>query len=459
MSRVRRFARPALAALLLACVAPGGGGAPARREAPPVADARGRPAHLVLVSVAGLTPDRYLDGEDMPVLAALARIGAAAEDVEPVAPAATYPAHATLVTGVPPSEHGIAADNLLGDRGVRAAPPAHASQLRAPALWQRVAEAGGAVASFDWPTTTGAAISLLLPDVVPLRSGEHWATLAADASTAWIAERVRAAPPAADAPGPARDALLVDLACAAFAQRAPRLMLLRLRGAEPALASAGPRSDAAASGFAAVDAELERLVRCAGAAGAVPDTAFAVVGDRALEAVHTAVRPNVWLREAGWITAQGRWTALVRSNGSSGFVYADAARTALQARTRLEAAAAETGVLRIVSADEMIARGADPDAWFGLQAEPGFVLENDLGGPPLGPAPVRGAGGWLTGRAAPAVGFVAFGHGVRRGVIVPRMHQLDVAPTLAALLGVPLEKAKGRRFVGLLRGVGAAGGR
>src|SRR5688572_3596427 len=218
MSRARRFARPALAALLLACAVPGGIGAPARREPPPVADAGGRPAHLVLVTVAGLTPDRYLDGEAMPVLAALARVGAAAEDVEPVAPAAAYPAHATFVTGVAPAEHGVAADQLIGERGVRRAPPAHASQLRAAALWQRVAEAGGAVASFDWPTTTGASIAALLPDVTPLRAGERWATLAANASTDWIAERVRAAPPAVNEPGPARDALLVDLACAAFAQ-------------------------------------------------------------------------------------------------------------------------------------------------------------------------------------------------------------------------------------------------
>jgi hypothetical protein len=458
MSRARRFARPALAALLLACAVPGGIGAPARREPPPVADAGGRPAHLVLVTVAGLTPDRYLDGEAMPVLAALARIGAAAEDVEPVAPAASYPAHATLVTGVAPAEHGITADNLLGERGVRAAPPAHASQLRAPALWQRVAEAGGAVASFDWPTTTGASIAALLPDVTPLRTGERWATLAADASTAGLAERVRAAPPAANTPGPARDALLVDLACAAFAQ-APRLVLLRLRGTEPALVAAGPRSDAATSAFAAVDAELERLLRCAGQAGVLPESAFVVAGDRALEAVHTAVRPNAWLREGGWITAQGRWTALVRSNGGSGFVYANEARTALHARTRLEAAATETGVFRIVSADEMIARGADPDAWFGLQAEPGFVFESDASGPPLAPAGARGAGGWLAGRAPPGVGFVAFGRGVRRGVIVPRMRQLDVAPTLAALLGVPLEDASGRSFVGVLRLPGAPGGR
>jgi len=436
--------------LALACAALPAGAPGPRREAPPVADGAGRPAHVVLISVAGLTPDRYLEGDAMPALAALAREGVAVERVEPVAPAAVYPVHATLVTGVTPAEHGIVADQLIGERGVRATPPAHATGLRAAALWQRVAEAGGAVTALDWPTTTGAEIASLLPDVAPLRAGERWETLAAGAATAWIAERLRAAPLAVAAPGPARDALLVDLACAAFAQ-SPRLVLLRLRGAEAALLSAGPRSDAAASAFAAVDGELERLLRCASQAGVLPQAAFVVTGDRALESAHTAVRPNVWLREAGWITPQGRWTALVRSNGSSAFVYANEARTALEVRKRLEAGARETGAFRVVSADEMIARGADPDAWFGLQAEPGFVFENDTAGATLAPAAARGASGWLAREGAPAVGLVAFGRGVRRGVVVPRMTQLDVAPTLAALLGVPLEAASGRSLVGLLR--------
>jgi hypothetical protein len=424
---------------------------PGERRGLEAGDGAGRPAHVVLVSVAGLTPDRYLAGDAMPRLASLASEGVAAEQVEPVAPASAYPAHASLVTGVVPAQHAIVADQLLGERGVRRAAPSHASLLHAPALWQRVTESGGAVTALDWPTTVGAEIASLLPDVAPEREGERWQTLAANAATPWLAERVRAAPPAVETPGPARDALLVDLACVAFRQ-SPRLVLLRLRGAEAPLASAGPRSREADAAFAALDDELGRLVGCADSAGILVQTAFFVTGDRALEPVHTALRPNLWLLEEGWITPEGHWKALVRSNGSSAFVYANEARTALDVRRRLEAGAKETGAFRIVAAEEMIARGADPDAWFGLQAEPGFVFENAAGGAPVGAASVRAAGGRLVrDDSAPGTGLVAFGRGVRRGVLVPRMAQLDVAPTLAALLGVKLEGATGRSLVGLLR--------
>jgi hypothetical protein len=425
--------------------------APARiAQLPALADGGGRPAHVVLVSVAGLTPDRYLSSAAMPSLARLASLGVAAEHVVPVAGAGVYPAHASLVTGATPAEHGIVADQLLGERGVRLGQPSHASLLRSVTLWQRVAEAGGSVASFDWPTTTGAEIASLLPDLAPQRAGESWPALVSGTATAWIGERVRMASPDVEQPGPARDALLVELACAAFAQ-APRLLLLRLRGPEAALVATGPAAPESAAAFSVVDELLVRLLRCAEQAGVLAQSAFVVTGDRALTSVHSVLRPNVWLSEAGWITPQGLWKAFAASNGVSAFVYADEARTALDARKLLEARAGESRAFRIVSAEALIALGVDPDAWFGLQAEPGFAFDSAYGGPALAPASAHASAGALLGEAAPPTGLVAFGRGLRAGVRVPRMSQLDVAATLAALLGTKLDAGSGRSLVGLLR--------
>ena len=169
----RRGGCSLLLAFALGCVVPPGGAPSPAPRLPPVADGPGRPAQLVVISVAGGTADRFLDPGVMPVLAALASRGVAAEQVETVAGAGVYPAHASLVTGVVPAEHGIVADHLLGERGVRRAAPSHASQLRAATLWQRVAESGGSVTSLDWPTTTGAEIAGLLPDGVVIANRNY----------------------------------------------------------------------------------------------------------------------------------------------------------------------------------------------------------------------------------------------------------------------------------------------
>jgi hypothetical protein len=474
---MRGPARSVAAALLLLVAAgcagarlwPGGARASlaSRLAALPVAPVP--PARLLLVSIAGLEAGRADApsgaSQPMPTVAALATLGVEAERVGPTAPPSVYPVHATLVTGRSPRQHGIPADHRLGERGVRSERYWHASQLRGPTLWQVSTERRVPVASLDWPTTLGASVDELLPDLVPTRRGERYVDLMAGAATPDLVARLREMGEAAEAtaePGPARDRLLVDLACElARRPRPPALLLLRLSQTEPALREAGPGTPPARAAFAAADAELARLLECFDDASLLADSAVAVVGDRVFEPIHSLLRPNVALAGAGLVSLDPggeitAWKALARSNGGSAFVYAAGEDAAVAARRTLETAARQTGAFRVVPASEMLRRGADPEAWFGLDALPGFAFSDAPRGPLVAPSEDRGASGRLSrapGEATPA--FVAFGRGFRRGVRVPEMTQLDVAPTLAAALGMELPGAEGRALVGLLVGAAA----
>jgi len=422
------------------------------------------PARLVIVSVAGLTPAQYRPtagaAAPMRTLASLAADGVSADAMWPVAPASRYPAHATLLTGRVPREHGIVADRLLGKGGVRRSLYSDASQLRSPVLWQVAADAGLRVTSLGWPTTVGAEIAQTLPDLEPSSPDQTWlAALEGVATPAilTVALEEGAASPAAQRPGPARDAVLVGVACRVLGAPAPpQLLLLSLSGPAGALSMYGPGRPEVAEAFAAVDRQLSRLVVCLRDADRLETTGIVVTGDHGTLAAHTAIVPNVALAQAGLLTPEkGRaalvsWSAIVRSNGGSAFVYARDADDALLARRVLSKVARETGAFRIVSADEMTQFGADPDAWFGLAAEPGYLFTDESRGPLLRPAPVRGAGGYLPDAPAMATGFVAWGAGFRKGVRVSEMHQSDVAPTAAQLLGLSLEGGKGRALVGVL---------
>lgn len=413
------------------------------------------PARVALISVAGLTPGAYASREPaMPLLARLARAGVAADQVVPAVPGAVYPAHATLVTGEAPARHGVPADHLLGEGGVRPARYSHASFLRVPTLWQRALEAGLVVAAFDWPSTVGAAIDLLISDATPVRRGETWVELLQESSTPWLVEQVRAAGVGAQ-PGPQRDALLTDLACEVLGSaQAPALLLLRYSQTEGVVAGFGPDSPELRAAFAAVDGELERVLDCLRAVDRLHDTALLVVGDRGLFPVHTEVHPNRELAERGLIArdeaGRARWRAIARSNGGSAFVYARDEASAVEARSVLEELEERTRAFRVVPAGEMLARGADPEAWFALDARPGTVFSDAPGAAVVQPAALRGAGGYLRAAEGEGPGFVAWGQGVRRGVRVPWMRQSDVAPTAAALLRLELTPHEGRALVGAL---------
>ncbi len=141
-------------------------------------------------------------------------------------------------------------------------------------------------------------------------------------------------------------------------------------------------------------------------------------------------------------------------------MYARGEPEAVLARRLLDAEAERTRAFEVVSATELHRLAADPQAWFGLEAAPGYAFADGARPPLLRAARARGASGYLLEGRDAAVGFVAWGRGLRAGVRVPRMHQIDIAPTVAALLGLPLEGATGRPLVGVLtrhpRPMGAA---
>jgi len=453
---VSRTAASLLAALLLCWLAGCAGGGRGGRL-PETASVASR---LVLISVSGLSAQRLEDGS-MPTLSAMAAAGALALHVQGVAPAADRPAHATLVTGAPPAQHGIVSDRRLGDRGVRSAGYDHASLLRAHTLWERAVEAKLPVASLDWPSTLGAAIPELLPDLGESRSRSgdaSWSARLGGETTPEMAERVRenGGERAETAHrGAARDAVIRGVACDLIGSDSPpRLLLLRFSQTEPALLEQGPGSKRAREAFASVDEEIWQLLVCLDWAGLLPETALVATGDHGVAELHTEIAPNVTLAGEGLIesdaTGVTSWSAIARSNGGSAFVYARGEDAALRARAALSVAAERSGAFRVVGAEEMIDSGADREAWFGLEAKPGFAFRDVPTGPLLSPSERRGVGGYLPGRPEMDTALVAWGAGVRRALRIPEMRETDVAPTFARLLGLTLEGVPGRALVGVL---------
>jgi len=424
------------------------------------------PARVVFVSVAGLSVRAYRTHDAqaawMPKLAALARAGASADAVVPVTPASPGPVHATLATGRTPAAHGIGSDRPLRARGTDAARYRDAAEIRSPALWQRAQAAGASTALIGWPTSAGADADWVFPELFPARLGEASPDLLEGRAMPALlaaARRLGADRPEAGFPGPVRDRILAGLACELLAGPSPpRLTLLRLSQTETPLERAGPDGPELAAAFAGADAALGRVLSCLADAGRLAATALVVTGDVSVAPVHTLIQPNVALAAAGLLvpgprsrTGISRWDAVARSNGTSAFVYARDSETAVLARRALREAARMTLSFRIVSAEEMLALGADREAWFGLEASPGHAFGDGLRGDSLViPSAARGAWGALGGAASSEIGFVAWGSGVRGPIRIPQLRQTDVAPSVARLLGISLPDADGRALVGVL---------
>jgi predicted AlkP superfamily pyrophosphatase or phosphodiesterase len=408
-----------------------------------------RPARLIVLSVDGMHPDFYRRPDELrsrlPNIGALAVAGASADAMESVYPSTTYPAHATLVTGVPPCVHGICS-HLASLDPTEAARPWHwfAQAIRVPTLWSAARARGLKTAAVSWPVSAGAPIDFNLPEIWdPAAPDPHqdFATVARHATLGLFEELARALQPSLETAGP--DRMRGEAALHLWKERRPDLLLVHFVGYDHQAHHYGPRSSKAIAALEAVDAEVGRLREAASGDDSVT---IAVLSDHGFLPVDKEIAPLVILREEGLFGSNGegkpklRRLGAVQAGGSFAVFWLETPTAAEQRALacslgRLEATGA---VAEVVDREKLDSLGSDPDAEWMLDAAPGFCFSNRFEGPAVaGSAGDRGTHGHLPTRRGMEASFLIAGLGVAPGRNLGRIKLTDVAPTLAGRLGMP----------------------
>lgn len=427
--------------------------------------ARRRPLaeHLILVSVDGLRPAHYLEATSpAPALRQLFLHGAHATAVRSVFPSLTYPAHTTLVTGALPARHGIVEDRALD---AIENPPwlSDAALIRVPTLWDAVHARGGTTAAVGWPVSVGAAIDWNIPDVWPGSEDRFIDAVRAAATPPGLLDEIeREATGRLSAGNYSNRLLSHDLRVAMmaawlFERHRPTLLLVHTQAVVQVPQEPDWRNPRRGRAVAASDQVVSMLLERVERAGAWDRTAVVVTGDHGMLEVHTQIRPNIWLVDAGLRPprlGEAPWQATFHAIGGAALLHVrDPGGGAAHAvRRTLDALpAALRGTFRIVERDELDALGSDPAAPFALAAAPGFVLDSRTDGPVLRPNPGMSHG---HDPALPEMhtGFVAAGAGIRPGAVAPLLPLTGIAPLVAALLDLDFDAPDGMPYPGLLAG-------
>ena len=411
--------------------------------------------HVVLISVDGLLPAYYLDRTwPAPAIQQLYREGAHAVAVRSVFPALTYPGHTTLVTGALPARHGICNNRELkpvaDPRWLK-----DASLIKVPALWDAVRASGGTTASVLWPITHGAAIDWNLPEIWPGGDGNLVEALrGCDMPRGLLEELER------DATGKltpenfnnrwiSHDLRVALLAEYLFERYRPTLLLVHTQASNQVPQEPGVNNPRRARAVAGSDQVVNMILEVIERTKTWDTTAVIVTGDHGNTEVHTAIRPNIWLVEAGLRERRledGDWRATFFALGGSAFLRARDTDAVRDVRRVLDEHPAP---FRVIERTELDALGADPDAPFALAADPGFVIDDRTEEPVMQPNP-----GMSHGHHPELpdlhTGFVAKGAGIRAGTSVPLLPLTCIAPLVAALLGLDFDAPDGELYPGLL---------
>lgn len=400
-----------------------------------------------MLSIDGMRPDFYRRPDEfglkIPNLREMVQDGASADAVESVYPSTTYPAHATLVTGVWPREHGIYSHLASLDPTDSARPWSwFSSALRVPALWD-VARAGELKsAAIGWPVSAGARIDYNIPEIWnPARPDPHQDfETAARHSTPGVFDMVlKALQPVL--PGANPDRLRSEAALSLGQRYHPDLLLVHFVGYDQEAHRFGPVASEALSALEDTDREVGRIRDAVGT-----EATLVVLSDHGFVPVEEEAAPLVILNEEGLFgrSPQGK-RALARLGaihaGGSFAIYwiepptPDDRQSLERAVGRLR----DTGaVAEVIDREKLDSLHSDPDAELMLDAAPGFYFSDRFDGPVVRDSVNdHGTHGQLPSRPGLEASFMAVGPEIAPGKNVGRISLTQIASTLARELRLP----------------------
>jgi predicted AlkP superfamily pyrophosphatase or phosphodiesterase len=412
--------------------------------------------HVVLISVDGLAAFYLNDPKaPIPTLRKLMAQGATASGMVVTFPSSTWPSHTTLITGAAPARHGLLGnaviDRATGRDITYIGDPEFTKDqcVRVPTLYDAAHQAGLKTASVIWPATVGAkTLDWAIPDT------NRPEVLARSISPGLVAELDAAGIPTASLPrwgwqkdysGP-RDLTYTRIAEHLLKKHRPSLTLLHLVTPDGHQHNYGPRTDEAYWAIGSADDRIRQIWEALQAPGLAGRSTLIVVSDHGFAPYDRVIYPNVVLKEMG---LEGK----ARFQGGIGGVYLLDRSNLAERVARIQARlAAVEGVDRVLTAAEFMPLGLpDPEkqtqqADLMLSPKPGYSFSNEAKGTAaVGPkGALRGAHGHLPDQDFAHATFIAVGAGVKPGRRLGKISSMDVAPTIAAILGVKLPTAQGK---------------
>jgi hypothetical protein len=108
------------------------------------------------------------------------------------------------------------------------------------------------------------------------------------------------------------------------------------------------------------------------------------------------------------------------------------------------------GLFRVVDRAEIAERGGDPEALLFLDPVEGYTTASGTTGEFLVASSRGGDHGYIPDAPAMHTGLIVAGAGIAGGIAMPIARQIDIAPTVARLLGLKLPHAEGVAMVGVM---------
>ncbi|KEQ30385.1 AP endonuclease [Pedobacter antarcticus 4BY] len=424
-------------------------------------------SHVILISVDGLRPEFYKDASwSMVNLRQAMENGAYADGVTGVFPSVTYPSHTTMISGVKPIKHGVYYNTPAEPLGVTGKWNWSYENIKVPTIFSLAKAKGLKTASIFWPVSVGGPATYNIPEYwyLPDTKGgvrNMIKALRENASPQGFYEELeqnavgRLDEVDFDGDYLSIDENLARMSSYVIRKYKPSFLAVHLVAVDHFEHEQGRDGDKVRAAVAGADSRIKTILEAIDKAGIKDNTTVIVTGDHGFVDIHTSISPNTLLTTAGLYDPayKENWKAYFHASGGSSFLHLknkNDQKTLDQVKQLLsKLPAAQRHMFEIKDRAALDEVGADPNAVLALAPNQGFTFGNDAVGNLLRPAS-GGTHGFFPDFKEIQTGFVVFGKGIKKGVVVPEMGLTDIAPLISNLLQLDLRDTEGSLFPGLL---------
>lgn len=418
--------------------------------------------YVIVISFDAVSEEDLEFLSKQPNFSKLIKNGALIKNVESVYPSLTYPAHATIVTGKYPKNHGVINNTVLDFKNDNPDWYWYRKYIKGDTIFDLAEKSGMKTCSILWPVTARSKITYNMPEIFCTKRYDNQILKSALAGSkiyqvnmnkkfGYLRQGMEE---------PYLDNFATEVAKKTIRELKPNLILLHLIDSDSQKHKYGIENKEVIESLKRHDERLGEIIESLKLAGIYEDSTIIALGDHSQINVNNVIKLNSILMKNDLINVNGNkiksYKAIAKSCDGSSYIYLKN-KNDVETRKKVRDILNElknkySNVIEEVYNNEEIKNlGADINASFMIEAKRGYYFIDDF----LGEAievidesskikhKLRASHGYLPSRDNYKTFFIAYGKTIKKGVVLEKGKLINHGPTIANILDIDLRDCDG----------------
>lgn len=418
--------------------------------------------YVIVISFDAVSEEDLEFLSKQPNFSKLIKNGALIKNVESVYPSLTYPAHATIVTGKYPKNHGVINNTVLDFKNDNPDWYWYRKYIKGDTIFDLAEKSGMKTCSILWPVTARSKITYNMPEIFCTKRYDNQILKSALAGSkiyqvnmnkkfGYLRQGMEE---------PYLDNFATEVAKKTIRELKPNLILLHLIDSDSQKHKYGIENKEVIESLKRHDERLGEIIESLKLAGIYEDSTIIALGDHSQINVNNVIKLNSILMKNDLINVNSNkiksYKAIAKSCDGSSYIYLKN-KNDVDTRKKVRDILNElknkySNVIEEVYNNEEIKNlGADINASFMIEAKRGYYFIDDF----LGEAievidesskikhKLRASHGYLPSRDNYKTFFIAYGKTIKKGVVLEKGKLINHGPTIAKILDIDLRDCDG----------------